>query len=47
MDILVYAKGGVIKNINAPELVKVELTGLLKNRTCDDVKYGNIFGYKL
>ena len=28
MDILVYEKGGVIKHIYAPALVKVELTGL-------------------
>ena len=42
--ILLYAKGGVIKQIKAPEKVNVELTDLWeKNRTCDNEESVKIF----
>ena len=37
-DILVYEKGGVIKNIKAPARVKVELPDLRKNLMRDKVE---------
>ena len=35
MGILVYEKGGVIKHINAPAIVKVQLSDFLRKKTCD------------
>ena len=43
MDTFAYEKVGVIKHIKAQALVKVELTGLWKNRTLDDVEWENYF----
>ena len=43
MDTFAYEKVGVIKHIKAQALVKVELTGLWKNRTLDDLEWENYF----
>ena len=36
--ILVYEKGGVIKNVEAPAINKVDLLDLVKNGPSDDVE---------